>query len=155
MGDLRDALSRNALKLPDIGGPGTLVFGDPLLRADRRLAELLEGVYRPAEFYLRWLQQLSSLGFGTRTGRFLTLNLVVPFGGAYLIYKGLNHLVGFFLKYSKDINYYENFSAIVLLGVFIFGLVNILWFRRFVGQSLKETYHWAAKNIIAHALAHH
>ena len=149
MGDLRDALSRNALKLPDIGGPGTLVFGDPLLQADRRLAELLEGVYRPAEFYLRWLQQLSSLGFGTRTGRFLTLNLVVPFGGAYLIYKGLNHLVGFFLKYSKDINYYENFSAIVLLGVFIFGLVNILWFRRFVGQSLKETYRWAAKNIIA------
>jgi hypothetical protein len=149
MGDLRDALSRNALKLPDIGGPGTLIFGDPLLQADRRLAELLEGVYRPAEFYLRWLQQLSSLGFGTHIGRFLTLNLAVPFGGAYLIYKGLNHLVGFFLKYSKDINYYEDFSTIVLLGVFIFGLVNIGWFRKFVGQSLKEAYRSTNKKIIA------
>ncbi len=148
MGDLRDALSRNALKLPDIGGPGTLVFGDPLLKADRRLAELLEGVYRPAEFYLRWLQQLSSLGFGTRIGRFLTLNLAVPFGGSYLIYKGLNHLVGFFLKYSKDINHYENFSTIVLLAVFIFGLVNIGWFRKFVGQSLKDAYHSTNKNFI-------
>ncbi len=149
MGDLRDALSRNALKLPDISGPTTLAFGDPLLRADRRLAELLDGVYRPAEFYLRWLQQLSSLGFGTRIGRFLTLNLVVPFGGAYLIYKGLNHLVGFFLKYSKDINYYEDFSTIVLLGIFIFGLVNILRFRRFVGQSLLDAYRSTNKNIIA------
>ncbi|MGD0516645.1 MAG: hypothetical protein ABSA26_03850 [Thermoguttaceae bacterium] len=148
MGDLRDALSRNALKLPDIGGPGTLIFGDPLLRADRRLAELLEGIYRPAQFYLRWLQQLSSLGFGTRIGRFLTLNLVVPFGGSYLIYKGLNHIVGFFLKYSKDINYYEDFSTIVLLGVFIFGLVNVRWFRKFVGQSLKDAYHSTNKNFI-------
>jgi hypothetical protein len=149
MGDLRDALSRNALKLPDIGGPGTLISGDPLLRADRRLAEQLDGVYRPAEFYLRWLQQLSSLGFGTRIGRFFTLNLVVPFGGSYLIYKGLNHLAGFFLKYSKDVNHYEDFSTIVLLGVFIYGLVNVAWFRRFAGQSLIDAYYSTSKNLIA------
>ncbi|MGA2059370.1 MAG: hypothetical protein ABSG67_02730 [Thermoguttaceae bacterium] len=148
MGDLRDALSRNALKLPDIGGPGALMFGDPLLQADKRLAELLDGVYRPSEFYLRWLQQLSSLGFGTRIGRFLTLSLVVPFGGSFLIYKGLNHLVGFFLKHSKDINHYENSSAIVLLGVFIFGLVNVRWFRKFVGQSFLDAYYSTNKNFV-------
>jgi hypothetical protein len=145
LGDLRDALSRNALKLPDIDGPGTLIFGDPLLQADRRLAELLDGVYRPAEFYLRWMQQLSSLGFGTRIGRFLTLNLVVPFGGSYLINSGLYHLCAIF---QDDIHYYENPSSILLLGVFIFGLVNIRWFRKFVGQSLKDAYNSTYKNLV-------
>ena len=119
LGDLRDALSRNALKLPDIDGPRTLIFGDPLLQADRRLAELLDGVYRPAEFYLRWMQQLSSLAFGTRMGRFLTLNLAVPFGGSYLINNGLDHLYAIFLD---DVHHYENPFSILLLGVFIFGL---------------------------------
>ena len=136
LGDLRDALSRNALKLPDIAGPGTLVSGDPLLQADRRLGELLDGVYRPAEFYLRWMQQLSSLAFGTRIGRFLTLNLAVPLGGAFLIYNGLNHLLAIFLE---DIHGYEDPSAIVLLGIFLFGLVNILSFRKLVWQSLKDS----------------
>ena len=87
IGDLRDALSRNNMKLPDFGGAKDLLYGDPLLKADRRLSEILRGVYRPAEFYLRWLQQLTSLGFGTRIGRFLTLYLAVPFGGAFLIHK--------------------------------------------------------------------
>jgi len=144
LGALRDALSRNALKLPDIAGPGTMIFGDPLLQADRRLGELLEGVYRPAELYLRWMQQLSSLAFGTRIGRFLTLNLAVPFGGAYLIYSGLNHLFEIFLK---DIHYYEDRSIILLLGIFIFGLVNVRWFRKFVGQSLKDVYDSTRKTI--------
>ena len=39
--------------------------GDQLLRADRQLALALDGVYRRGEFYLRWMQRLSSLGFGT------------------------------------------------------------------------------------------
>lgn len=145
LGDLRDALSRNALKLPDIAGPGTLVFGDPLLQADRRLAELLDGVYRPAEFYLRWMQQLSSMAFGTRIGRFLTLNLAVPFGGSYLINQGLYHL---FALFQDDIHYYENPSSILLLGVFIFGLVNLGWFRKLVGQSLKDAYNFTRIKIV-------
>ena len=44
--------------------------GDQLLRADRKLAAALDGVYRRGEFYLRWMQRLSSLGFGTGIGRF-------------------------------------------------------------------------------------
>ncbi len=115
------------------------------MQADRRLAELLEGVYRPSEFYLRWMQQLSSLAFGTRIGRFFTLNLAVPFGGSYLIDKGLNHLLGIFLE---GIHHYENPSTILLMGVFIFGLVNVRWFRKLVGQSLKDAYYSTKKNLV-------
>ena len=45
---------------------------------------MLDGVYRRGEFYLRWMQRLSSLGFGTGVGRFLTRFAVVPFGGAFV-----------------------------------------------------------------------
>ena len=38
MGDLRDAISRNNLKLPDLSEPFDFLRGDRLLRADRRLA---------------------------------------------------------------------------------------------------------------------
>ena len=37
MGDVRDALSRNNLKLPDISRREQLIWGDQLLQADRRL----------------------------------------------------------------------------------------------------------------------
>ena len=66
MGDLRDAISRNNLKLPDLSEAARFLRGDQLLRADRKLALALDGVYRRGEFYLRWMQRLSSLGFGTR-----------------------------------------------------------------------------------------
>src|SRR5207245_3980341 len=59
--------------------------GDPLLRLDRRLATLLEGVYRRGEFYLRWLERGSSLFFGTDVGRFMTRNFLVPFGAAFAL----------------------------------------------------------------------
>ena len=84
MGDLRDAISRNNLKLPDLSGPFSFLGGDQLLCADRKLAAALDGVYRRGEVYLRWMQRLSSLGFGTRIGRFLTRFAVVPFGGAFV-----------------------------------------------------------------------
>src|SRR5439155_7133050 len=51
-GDLRDAVARNQLKMPDLAGPGELVRGDSLLRADARLGEELDGVYRRGEVYL-------------------------------------------------------------------------------------------------------
>ena len=93
IGDLRDALARNRLKLPDLSGPREFLFGDPLLRANRRLAVALDGVYRRGEIYLRWLQRFSSLAFGTPVGRFLTLYLVLPFGGAFLALEALQHVV--------------------------------------------------------------
>ena len=86
--DLRDALSRNQLKLPDLTGPREFFTGDPLLRANRELAVRMPGVYRRGEVYLRWLQRLSALAFGTRFGRWLTWNLFLPFGGAFFAIEG-------------------------------------------------------------------
>ncbi len=92
MGDVRDALSQNSLKLPDVSGPVELAWGDRLLRADRQLAKGLDGVYRQGAVYLRASQRLSSLAFGTPLGRFLVRNLALPFGGAYLALAMLVHL---------------------------------------------------------------
>src|SRR5207302_6444326 len=83
--DLRDTVSRNQLKLPDLEDPYSYWRGDSLLRLDRRLSTLMEGVYHRGEFYLRWLERISSLFFGTDVGRFLTRNVVLPFGGALAI----------------------------------------------------------------------
>jgi hypothetical protein len=93
MGDLRDALSRNNLKLPDFAGVGDFLRGDQLLRIDRRLGTLLDGVYERGEIYLRWMQQLSSLAFGTRAGRFLTQYVAIPFGGAFVLLEFAQHVV--------------------------------------------------------------
>jgi hypothetical protein len=93
MGDLRDAIARNRLKLPDLADPAEFFVGDRLIRANRRLAAALDGVYRRGEIYLRWLQRLSSLAFGTRVGRFLTRYVVLPVGGAFVALEGLGHLI--------------------------------------------------------------
>jgi hypothetical protein len=82
--DVRDAIARGQIKLPDLAGPQEYLR-DPLLRLDRRLATLLDGVYRRAETYTRMLEGTTAFTFGTETGRWLTRNVVLPFGGAFLI----------------------------------------------------------------------
>jgi hypothetical protein len=94
LGQLRDALSRNQLKLPDLAGPLELLGRDPLLSADHHLARTLDGVYRPAEIYLRFLQKLSSVLFGTKVGRALTLYLILPLLAPYVLLQGVQHIVG-------------------------------------------------------------
>jgi hypothetical protein len=81
-GDLRDAISRNQLKLPDLTDPNEYWRGDPLIRLDRRLATLLDGVYRRSDLYIRLLQKTTSLFFGTSMGRWLTYYLLIPVGSA-------------------------------------------------------------------------
>lgn len=83
-GNLRDAIARNQLKMPDLRGPGEFIAGDPLLKVDTRLAYDLDGIYRRGEFYLRALQRGSSIFFGTGTGRWLFLYLIAPFLAAFL-----------------------------------------------------------------------
>jgi hypothetical protein len=100
LSDLRDTLSRNQLKLPDLAEPQEFVRGDPLLRLDRRLAALLDGVYRRGEFYLRWMERLTSLNFGTGVGRWITRNITLPFGGALVILEGLQWLLDLVGKYA-------------------------------------------------------
>ncbi len=84
LGQLRDAVSRNQLKLADVSAR-EIVGADALLAADRRLAGALDGVHRRGEIYLRVLQKASSLLFGTRVGRAITMYVLLPVGGGYLV----------------------------------------------------------------------
>jgi hypothetical protein len=119
--DLRDTVSRNQFKLPDLADPHDFWQGDPLLRLDRRLAALLEGVYRQGEFYLRWLESCSSLFFGTGLGRFLTTNLVIPFGGALALLGGIELCVNDYNLGEMNLPWY----AFLLLGFFLLGLIRL------------------------------
>lgn len=83
--DVRDAIARGQVKLPDLRGPEEYLYGDPLLRLDRRLATLLDGIYRRGEFYTRLLERVTAFNFGTETGRWVTRNVTLPFGGAFLV----------------------------------------------------------------------
>ncbi len=93
LGDLRDTLSHNDLKMHDLK-LAELRDGDQLLRCDRLLARSLDGVYRRGEIYMRFLQKISSLLFGTPVGRTLTLYLMLPFLGSFAVLEGLQHMVG-------------------------------------------------------------
>jgi hypothetical protein len=92
MADVRDALSKNDLKLPDVTTLSEFVEGDRLLQADEKFDTVLDGVYRRGPVYQRWPQTLSSLAFGTNIGRILTKYVAVPYGGAFLILECLRHL---------------------------------------------------------------
>lgn len=163
IGNLRDAVSRNNLKLEDLRTSDQVLQGGQLLRADRELAILLDGVYNRGEFYMRWLQRLSSLAFGTRYGRFITQYIAIPFGGSVVILEGLDHLVhfvsGLFVhapvenaqgpaavvegvntavhhatEHSKVFMSWETFLG---LGFFILALIHVPPFRKGVVEILK------------------
>lgn len=90
--DVRDAVSSNQLKLPDLDSAGTLVGGDTLLRIDRELHASLVGTYRPAEIYRSWFQRLSAVFAATSAGRALVWNVFLPIGGAFVARIGAEHL---------------------------------------------------------------
>lgn len=116
IGDLRDAIARNRVKLPDLSGPGEFFTGDPLLRADREIDSRLDGVYRRGEFYMRALQRGCSLFFGTVPGRLLTKYVVLPFGGAFLLLEAVHHMIAA----AKDlVDWLTGWTATVK----VFGLV--------------------------------
>jgi hypothetical protein len=160
MGALRDAISRNNLKLPDISQPADFLHGDQLLRADRRLAVVLDGVYHRGEFYLRWMQRLSALGFGTGAGRFLTRFAVVPFGGAYVALAGVRHLAELVVggkETAGDAAMEQGAAAlseaavephahltsmwlVVALGLFLMCLVNSPAFRQAAASFFKTSF---------------
>ena len=85
MGDLRDAISRNNLKLPDISRRSRLSPRRPVasrrpqagVGARRRVSARRDSICAGCSGSAR-------LGFGTRMGRFLTRFAVVPFGGAFV-----------------------------------------------------------------------
>jgi hypothetical protein len=93
LGNLRDAISHNDLKLPDLRRH-QLRSGDELLRCDAQLARSLDGVHRRGEGYMRFLQKISSILFGTPVGRVLTLYLILPLLASFTVFSGLQHMVG-------------------------------------------------------------
>ncbi|HEX3761787.1 MAG TPA: hypothetical protein VHW23_23975, partial [Kofleriaceae bacterium] len=98
LGNLRDAISHNDLKLPDLTR-ARLRSGDELLRCDDALSRSLDGVYRRGEIYLRLLQKISSILFGTPLGRLLTLYMILPLLGSYIVFQGAHHMVGAIAKH--------------------------------------------------------
>lgn len=139
VGDLRDAISRNGLKLADCTRLEDFVQGDQLLRTDRRLSLLLDGVYNRAEIYLRWMLRLSSWAFGTKPGRFFTRYLAVPFGGAYLVVAGIEHLVEFIIK-NAHLSEQVRLIQVTSLGLFFLGLIHVEPFRHGAGRVLRATF---------------
>jgi hypothetical protein len=158
IGDLRDALARNRLKMPDLSGPVEFFTGDPLVRVNRRFAESLDGIYRRGEIYLRWLQRLNSVAFGTRPGRFVTKYFLLPFGVAFVALEGFQHLLDLVLEHTglKLPHYHAvggavgvttfafrgvhipltHWWSIGLLGVFLLGILHLPAFRRTVFRGL-------------------
>ncbi len=162
--DLRDAISRNQLKMPDLRDPYEFARGDPLLRLDRHLATALDGVYRPGEIYLRWLERMTAPAFGTAVGRWLVLFVLLPFGGAAVLLQGAKLLLEFEFvqEFLADRPYLEPYfngafdprsaiaalrapqpyfpslavCAFLLLGSFLLSLLHLGWFRQFCKQAL-------------------
>jgi hypothetical protein len=152
LGDLRDAIARNRLKMPDLSSPKELVLGDPLIRANRRLAESLDGVYHRGEIYLRWLQRLTSVAFATRVGRFFSRYFALPFGCAYVALEGVQEILKIGMEFTgllprpHEVNGEEvhphmpfhlaQWWSVGLLGVFLLGMLYWPRFRRAVVRGL-------------------
>jgi hypothetical protein len=122
-----------------VRGAKRLWRGDSLLQADRRLGVLLDGVYRKGEFYLRFLQRLSSVAFGTRSGRFLTRYVAIPFGGAMILIEFTKHLLHTFAGNDHPLHQFafgtpEFNLAVAALGGFLFGMIHVQPFRRLMWQ---------------------
>jgi hypothetical protein len=142
LGDLRDALARNRVKLPDLVNPVEFLTGDPLLRANRQLARDLDGVYRRGEIYLRWLQRLSSLFFGNPVGRFLTLYLILPVLGAFFLLKGLEEIAELLHKFA-GLPKPPHVPDVAYGGLALFLLPLLHWpaFRRAVWRGVVLLWH--------------
>ncbi|HEY5311302.1 MAG TPA: hypothetical protein VIK18_02240, partial [Pirellulales bacterium] len=156
MGDLRDTISRNNLKLRDFPGFSSLLAGDQLLEADRRLADALAGVYRRGEIYLRLPQSLSSLAFGTPLGRFLTRYAILPFGGAFIMLYALEHLIDLAAERlgTKPVELCTT-GSVLLLGVFTLGLLYHPAFRDACQAGIRNFYRavrWLIVDLPAAAL---
>jgi hypothetical protein len=101
LGGLRDVISRNQLKMPDLNDATEFFTGDPLLRADKLMSVSLDGVYQRGPFYLRWLQKLNSLAYGIPWGRLLTLYVALPFGLSFLVLMSIEEIGHLLLGHSQ------------------------------------------------------
>jgi hypothetical protein len=137
-GNVRDAVSRSQVKLPDLAGVDELVTGDPLLRADRSLAAALDGAYRQAPAYLLAMQRLSAIAFGVPLGRAITLHVLLPFGGAWILWRGLEHVVEPITHYSlgHPVHIYSRW-LVLATGLGIWLLMHVAGVRGVVIETLR------------------
>jgi len=137
LGNLRDAIAHNDLKLPDLRA-SDLVSGDELLRADRILASSLDGVYRRGELYLRFLQKMSSVLSGTALGRLLTLYVLLPVVGSFFLVEGAQHIVGpIAVRAGSAEPEIATRSTILAVAVVVFLLLHVGSFRRAAALVLR------------------
>ncbi len=136
--ELRDAVARGDARLEEVRGLGAYLRGDALLRTNRALVEPTEGVYRPAEIYLRGLQRVSAPLFGTRVGRVVTRGLLLPAAGAYVILEGVQHLVGPLVHYTAGLRVHLTVpAAVVGLALALAVLINVPVARRAVAGAAR------------------
>jgi hypothetical protein len=155
--------------MPDLRDPYEFARGDPLLRLDRHLATALDGVYRPGEIYLRWLERLTAPAFGTSIGRWLVLFVLLPFGGAAVLLQGTQVLLEFGNE-NETVAHWTRLGfdprsgiealmaepphspapavcSLLLLGSFLLALLHMRWFRELCKQSIVMAYR-ALRNVL-------
>lgn len=145
MADLRDALSRNQLKLPDLAGPREFLGGDPLLRTDQGMAGRAAGLYRRGEVYLRWLQRGTALAFATRLGRWITLFLALPLGGAFATVVFVQEMLSL-VHLPHHLEPAALAMIVAILGVFYALLLHLPGVRRIVTNGLRRA--WGAARTV-------
>ncbi|MCE9629514.1 MAG: hypothetical protein K8S94_02175 [Planctomycetia bacterium] len=137
-GSVRDAISRNQLKLPDLRGPGQWLAGDQLLELDDRLAASLDGVYRQAPVYLAAMQRLSAPFFGVSVGRLITTHVLLPFGGAWIILRGLEHVIEPITEYSLgEMWHVYTRGRMLAVGIALWALIHLPAVRVAAIQALR------------------
>jgi hypothetical protein len=158
LSDLRDAASRGNLKLDDLTDPREFLRGDRLLKADRALAEVLDGVHRRGGVYLRWLQRFSALAFGTALGRVATCYLALPYGGSFVLLKGLEEIHDVAIgRFTGAELHLVSLGSILLIGTLAAGIINYPRFRRWVMAALRllgRAIRFAIWEIPAHVYNH-
>lgn len=139
--DLRDHIARNQLKLADLAGVREWLSGDALLALDTWYSKHLDGAYRKGEVYRRGLQRLSSLFFANLVGRFLVRFLILPFGGAFFLVQGLEHmvgpLIGIFHPLPHGQHYFWSLPAFFATGIVLFAILHSEIARRIASATLR------------------
>ncbi|HVV83155.1 MAG TPA: hypothetical protein VHE35_08745, partial [Kofleriaceae bacterium] len=137
IGNLRDAIAHNELKLPDLQ-PAQLARGDQLLRADKLLSQSLAGVYRRGDVYLRFLQKVSSVLSGTALGRLLTLYVLLPVVGSFFVVEGVQHMVAPVAHWTH--HHHPRLATrptFTTVAIIVFLLLHAAWFRRWAAMAMR------------------
>ncbi len=142
--DVRDVVARNILRLPD-PTLGEFFRGDRLRRFDRTAARALPGVYRPGEFYIKGLQQLTAPLFGTDLGRRLLRHLLVPAGAVFLVLKTLDLLL-YELPWVDKAFHLTSTLAVTLFAT----LINVLFYTE-IGRHIISSF-WSGSRFLLYFL---